>query len=127
MLNVKKTSVTGLIALLALVSLPAMAKETVLGLIKQDARHSGMNVAWELDVDWLLESDQVKTLEVVPEGDTGYLAGRAIDLVRKGAFVSQLEPSARPVVFECPTFTVVVTTAGAGKRLEDKCIRVSRR
>ncbi|WP_408601593.1 hypothetical protein [Pseudomonas sp. PLMAX] len=125
MFNVKKASVTGLIAMLALVSLPAMAKETVLGLIKQDARHSGMNVAWELDVDWLLESDQVKALEVVPEGDTGYLAGKAIDLVRKGSFVSQLDPSARPVVFECPTFTVVVTTAAAGKSLKKNCTQVS--
>ena len=124
MFNVKKASVKGLFALLALTTLPAMAKETVLGLIKQDARHSGMNVAWELDVDWLLENDQVKALKVVPEGDTGYLAGRAIDLVRKGSFVSQLEPSARPVVFECPTFTVVVTTAAAGQRLKT-CTKVS--
>lgn len=125
MYNVSKKSLTGLFALLALTSLPVMAKETVLGLIKQDARHSGMNVAWELDVDWLLESDQLKALEVVPEGDTGYLAGKAIDLVRKGSFVSQLDPSARPVVFECPTFTVVVTTALAGKSLKKTCTQIS--
>lgn len=126
MLNVKKTSMKGLLVMLALVSLPAMANETVLGLIKRDARHSGMNVAWELDVDWLLENEQVKALEVVPEGDTGFLAGRAIDLVRKGSFVSHLEPGARPVVFECPTFTVVVTTAAAGKSLKKNCTQVSK-
>lgn len=125
MLNFKrKTEKFLVVALLALTSVPAMATETVLGLIKEDARHSGMNVSWELDVDWLLENDEVKKLEVVPEGDTSYLAGRAIDLVRNGHYVSQLEPSARPVVFECPSFTVVITTAAASRNLKT-CTKIS--
>lgn len=115
-----------LCALLALVSLPCLAQEHLLEVLQRDARLSGTKVAWELDVDFELDPEQIKALEDVPKGRTVALADKAIDLVRKGSYTSQLEPGKWPVVYAChKSRSVVVTTELAGKWLQGRCALVT--
>lgn len=126
MISIKNAAAKVLLATLALISLPAMATDTVLQLLQRDSKESGMHVAWELDFDFELNGEQVKALELVQKGDTGYLAGRAIDIVRKGAYDGLFAVAEKPVAFECPSLIVVVTTSEAGERLGKSCTRMSR-
>jgi hypothetical protein len=117
-----------LLAMLALLSLPCMAQEHLLDMLKQDAKLSGTIIGWELDVDFELNPEQLKVLAEVQKGRTILLADKAIDLVRKGGYTSQLEPGEWPVVFACAkSRSVVVTTERAGKWLEGRCALVTQR
>lgn len=116
------------IALLTLLSLPCMAEEHLLDMLKQDAKLSGTAIAWELEVDFVPDSEQLKALREVPKGRTILLADKGIDLIRKGGYTSQLEPEKWPVVYACAkSRTVIVTTERAGKWLQGRCALVTQR
>lgn len=90
--------------------------DTVLSLIKQDARVGQIQVEWLLDRDWRLNKEMLSVASKIKSGDTVKLASKllnsVIDQDLGGSSWKEL-----PVAFYCHIpRVIVVTTNGASEK-----------
>lgn len=109
-----------ILSLLLLLSLPCMAaEETAHNLVKNDAKVSGVQIVWALDVDFELTHDEVVQASAVPKGHTGMLAAKLFKLIEERALLDGTERASLPGVFSCSAAKVVLV--GNKAWVNDSC------
>lgn len=100
-----------IIVALAALSIPCMAaEETVHNLVKNDAKVSGVQVVWGLDVDFELTKAEVAQANTVPKGMTSQLAATVFKLIADRDLLEGLDSEKLPGVFSCSDAKVVLIT-----------------
>lgn len=100
-----------IILALAALSFPCMAaEETVHNLVKNDAKVSGLQVVWSLDVDFELTQAEVAKANTVPKGMTGQLAATLFKLIADRDLLEGLDSEQLPGVFSCSDAKVVLVS-----------------
>lgn len=109
-----------LIALAILMPMTCFGGETPLQLLKNDAKLSGIAIVWDLEQDYLLETEQLKAVNAVPMGQTVQLAATIVELASENAFKAGVEPDEYPVAYSCAQSKSIFFTTASRNDLYQK-------
>lgn len=100
-------------ALLLLTTADCFAAESAFTALKDDAKAGQIELAWEYDLDFVLEGDTLAKVKEVKAGEPEALAKKIVDVVTTSDLVSGLEPDQYPAALVCRGIRVIVMTSAA--------------